>query len=63
MIIPPDIQEHCAKYALCKGCPLGTCVAPVSDRHFDEWLAGRIEVIRELKRLTGKPLNDAQVLT
>ena len=48
MIIPKDIIQHCSAHPICKGCPLGTCVAPVSDRDFDGWLARRIAEIRQV---------------
>jgi hypothetical protein len=46
--IPQDIISHCEKHSMCKGCPLGTCVAPVSDHHFNDWLSRRITEIRSV---------------
>lgn len=46
MIIPDDIIKHCSQHPECKGCPLKTCVAPVSDHNFNNWLTDRIAVIR-----------------
>lgn len=52
MKIPQDVVDHCDKHKLCKGCPLGTCVAPlvgITDPRWDEWLKERIAAVRELK--------------
>jgi hypothetical protein len=36
--IPKEVQEFCKKYPLCKGCPFGTCITPVNDRDYPEWV-------------------------
>lgn len=49
--IPQDIIDHCQKHPGCKGCPLGTCAAPVTQypsEQWDNWLQSRIEKVREL---------------
>lgn len=49
--IPQEIINHCERYQACKGCPLGTCVAPVSSypgEAWDKWLESRIEAVMEL---------------
>lgn len=51
MILPSDVTAHCQKHKGCKGCPLGTCTAPlvpVTDPRWDEWLESRIKAVREL---------------
>lgn len=48
MIIPEFVIEHCNKFKLCKGCTLN-CVAPVSDRHFDDWVKAQISKIENYK--------------
>lgn len=51
--IPQDVIDHCAKHPMCKGCPLGTCVGPVSQYPsdvWDKWYESRIEAVRELYR-------------
>jgi len=52
MLVPQDVIAHCDNHPLCKGCPLGTCSAPVASypgEQWDEWLKSRIEDVRELK--------------
>jgi len=52
MTIPQDVIDNCAQYRGCRGCPLGTCVAPVThypSEQWNAWLKERIETIRELK--------------
>ena len=51
MNIPTEVIDHCQKYSMCKGCPLGTCVAPLAEANTDrwnEWLAERIDKIRKV---------------
>lgn len=48
MTVPVDIQNHCNLYTFCRGCPLGTCTAPVSQREYEGWLAVRINEIRKV---------------
>jgi len=35
--VPKRLVEHCDSHKLCKGCPLGTCVAPVNDSTDPRW--------------------------
>lgn len=52
MTIPQDIINHCNAYPGCKGCPLGTCTAPVTQypsEQWEAWLQQRIDLIREVK--------------
>lgn len=49
--IPQDVIDHCQKHPGCKGCPLGTCTAPlveVTDPRWAQWMESRIEKIREI---------------
>lgn len=49
--LPQDVINHCQQHPGCKGCPLGTCTAPlvpVTDTRWDEWLQDRIRKIREV---------------
>ena len=49
--IPQDVIDHCQKHPGCKGCPLGTCTAPlvpVTDDRYAQWLNDRIEKVREV---------------
>ena len=51
--VPQDVIDHCAKHPMCKGCPLGTCVAPVvtyPDPRFDRWIDECTEKVRALYR-------------
>lgn len=51
MEMPQDVIDHCNARPLCKGCPLGTCTAPLvnyGDERWSEWVAGRVEVVREI---------------
>lgn len=46
-----DVIDHCKRHSMCKGCPLGTCVAPLvnaDDPRWKEWLDGRAEAVRAL---------------
>jgi len=45
--IDQAVIDHCAKFKLCKGCPLN-CVAPVSDRDFDAWINKKIIEVKDL---------------
>lgn len=60
MIIPPDIIAHCQQYTGCKGCPIGTCVAPLVDADspkWNEWINNKITEIRELNAPNSKELD------
>lgn len=49
--LPQDVIDHCQKHPGCKGCPLGTCTAPlvpVTDKRYGQWLESRIEAVRQL---------------
>ncbi|RKR79199.1 hypothetical protein [Marinobacter nauticus] len=49
--LPQDVIDHCQKHPGCKGCPLGTCTAPlvpVTDERYGQWLESRIEAVRQL---------------
>ncbi len=49
--IPQDVIDHCEKHPGCKGCPLKSCVAPVTpypDPRWDRWLSERIANVRSL---------------
>ena len=50
--LPQDVIDHCNAHPMCKGCPLRTCVAPLSDAGRPEWanwIQGRIEAVRAIK--------------
>lgn len=50
--VPPDVAAHCASFKLCKGCPLGTCVAPLAnygDPRWAAWIEERNKTIRGLR--------------
>ena len=52
MQIPQDVTNHCNSHPGCKGCPLGTCTAPLvnyGDPRWDKWIESRIEAVREIK--------------
>lgn len=51
MIIPDDVIAHCEKHPGCKGCPLGTCTAPLvepTDPRWNAWMEERIKAVREV---------------
>lgn len=51
MNIPADIIAHCQRHICCKGCPLGTCTAPLvnaDSQQWREWIENKIAEIREL---------------
>ena len=51
MKIPQDVIDHCNSHPLCKGCPLKTCVAPltgITDVKWGEWVGERINAVRGL---------------
>lgn len=41
-VVPQHLIDHCLKHKLCRGCPLGTCVAPVgvsvTDPRWQQWI-------------------------
>lgn len=50
MIVSQYVADHCARYRECKGCPLGTCVAPlceVTDPRWQQWLDEMERKVRE----------------
>lgn len=55
MSLPPDIIAHCQGHPMCKGCPLGTCTAPLANAgspQWKEWIENKITEIRELNAPT-----------
>ena len=51
--VPQDVVDHCARFKLCEGCPLGTCVAPLvnaDDPKWAEWIEERTKVVREIMK-------------